>query len=868
LGIIDPIRGINKQKVNEFLKDKDIKKPKKDIIMERASVTPQSNNSPPKPNTKTYGGSVKANQSMSITYEDEAGKLITVGSSVKNLERDQEDIIGRGGYVVRVASGSKVFFEAERLGDYKNRVTSFYQSKYKISGYIPPSIEQQIRQDMPSSVRYLGLEKEYVRSSYERGVLGYNYQNMPEYRPPGFVGPIADPFSVKAQEKFSSLPDVKKFEFGFRFGDIGKEPVETWKNYPGGAEFLKKSSPGEKQEYIDDYIGRHGGYDKVAGRVIHDVGRSLFPSSFKETEYYTPSKSEIKAKTRSRVWEDITLTVPQIESSYWEKTPAPARWTYSYSHAFVSGLAFPITLPQAGVKLVTGKTWLLPDVGGTLGSIRGGSPSGIISTGFSEGIGKLTGNESDEWERFARDPVSGLFATAGEVFGIVGGGKAVHVGKVGSIRGLGKVRASVLKHTGVNLPGYASFAKYSPSNLVSTGWWKVKEKLGLVKYIPEEQYWDVNVLKGYKKFAEQKGAGRQLELFEKSRNLSSTGDILGVHATPSNFGRIIRIGKGSSESPGLSVSAFNYGSPHFLKVTGTSLSYETGGISLLPKFFKPGSPVIYLKNVFRIPKSLRKSGFDKSNKFILSQPKGPYAWIAPKSEIGGPEIEAIIRGGTWGRRISNSYYTSYKGVTVPVPQYKLYGSLPKGFVNTASASTPESVKSFFSISYSSGSKSIPIINPSYLLSRSLNVSSSSSVSKISMPKISFGSSKGFSSSSLSKSISSYSPSYSKNLSRSVGSSRSSSISSLSSSISKSYSSIGSSISSGVSSPSFSFSSSMSSPSVSPYPSYKFKYPFPSVSKKKTGINVKPSLLNPKYRYREFKIKSLDKLINKAGGGLF
>jgi len=171
-----------------------------------------------------------------------------------------------------------------------------------------------------------------------------------------------------------------------------------------------------------------------------------------------------------------------------------------------------------------------------------------------------------------------------------------------------------------------------------------------------------------KKFAEASGAGRQLSLFQKTRGFDPSQDIVGIHASPHRFRYFTRMSKGTSETPGISVSAYGYGSPHFLKIKQPYLGYGTKGVSLFPKIHLPTGPLFKLKEVFRLPKWLRGKDYATTSKYIRGQPKGPYAWIAPKSEMGGPEIEAIIRAGTWGRRTSSRFYTTYKGVVVPLPE--------------------------------------------------------------------------------------------------------------------------------------------------------------------------------------------------------
>ena len=636
--------------------------------------------------------------------------------------------------------------------------------------------------------------------------------------------------------------------------------VPYWSTHQEGIE-QTKSSPGFKK-----FIETPKGKAQLETIAKSEYEKKLGPWEISAVALYDyEGAKDVLAEQRAYSssgfkWESLHPKT-KLERSLWESSTEAVTW--------------PVTLSQMGVKLVTGgKTLVLPDVGKKLQDRKITPTSGIVSGGISEVI---TFGGSEWSEQAKKYPWETGVSTAGELFGLYMGGKAVHVAKTGTIKGLGHFRRFTLKHTGFNLPEYSTFVKYSPKNLLRTGYWKVKEKLGLAEYVPEEQVWDPNVLSGYTKFAEKSGAGKQLNLFLETKKLSSTGDIFGIHASPSRFKSIMRISKGTSETPGLSVSAFGHGSPHFLKITGPSLSYRTSGMSLFPKLHLPTGPIMRLKDVFRIPKSIKpkyvgsaKKIFGKKafgpaydisemNRFIMSQPKGPYGWIAPKSEIGGPEIEAIIRGGTWGKRTSSFYYTSYKGVTVPLPQYSFFGKVPKNIGSSIGSGISSNVRNFLSLSYSGGSPSISILNPGYILSRSFSTGSSKTLSSFGSYKIPSSikrfSSRGYSRSSSGSSIGSSLSSYMKNVS-SIGSKKSSGLSGGSSIPS----SLSSSLSSGGSSPSSSVSSSYTDYYIGYKPKMFFK---PDINLKgKKGTNIS-KFLDTKYRYREFKIPSLKKL----SGGL-
>ncbi|GAG07711.1 unnamed protein product, partial [marine sediment metagenome] len=267
----------------------------------------------------------------------------------------------------------------------------------------------------------------------------------------------------------------------------------------------------------------------------------------------------------------------------------------------------------------------------------------------------LEGKLPTDWSKteaakaFQKRPIEGLLATGGELFGAWLGSKALDVGatgvKRGIIRGEAKLRQAVR-------PGAKPliWEKYSPGTLIRRAKFKAGEKLGIAKRVPEEKIWHPEVLVGKEKFAKAAGPKEMLKIFEKTR-VTPGKPIVGVHATPYRFGGLVRrkttIQAGTSELPGLSVSAKGYGSPHFLGLG--RLPRYGGRTTIFPKFRlkSPTAAQIDLSLVTRLPKKLRAPAAGESttayyarvSKYLKKQKKGPYATIAAKAELGGPEIE-------------------------------------------------------------------------------------------------------------------------------------------------------------------------------------------------------------------------------------
>ena len=595
-------------------------------------------------------------------------------------------------------------------------------------------------------------------------------------------------FPATAKRAFESLTSSEKETYGFLYTEWKDIPIHERKYHYGSSRYFKTLTPSEKEKLVETYItsptfkkysktteGKEEIFAVASSISEREFVKEFGPLARRSTVVITPS-----AGKREIAWGHVFDKEPTLNLSQ------GIRWRRSFAGAAFSAIVFPITLAQTGIKYATGEgdytdifgrieTGKLPegmmDVGKQIEKHKVGElPSGLISTGIGEGFGLYTGKSPGLGERYLDDPVSGGFATAGEIMGLIAGGKLFHVGKTTIYKGISKARTGAMSYTGTNLPSYSSLAlkygRYHPKELLRTGWWKLKEHYGLAGKLPEEQVWQYQTIGTHgKSFATAKSPSQMLRMFESTKTLDiSGGDILGIHTSSSRFHYLIRLSKGTSESSGLSVSAFGEGSPHFLQIGKSPYSsYATSGFSLLPKIKLPTAPIFHLKNIFRLPRNIRYS-FSKSTSYLKKLKRGPYAHIAPKAEMGGPEIEAIITSGTIGRRISNYFYTTFEGRVVPLPQYKLYGDIPK-ISTSVTSSISKKAGDFFSFSASSSyaaPPSIPVIRLGYIFSQ---IKSSKTSSVTSMPSFSLPSFPSYSipsspSSSITSSVSSSKPSYS------------------------------------------------------------------------------------------------------------
>jgi len=208
-----------------------------------------------------------------------------------------------------------------------------------------------------------------------------------------------------------SLSPEEKEEFGYRYTKWEEIPVTERKQYYGGKQHLESLSPSEREQMLEKFK--------------EEEPRSAF---FYKEFYSLYGKSD--KYIQEQMWKGVTLTEEQQQKRFWKSVPEPIRWPMAGVYAFGSAVVWPITLPQTGIKLLTGgKTLFLPDVGKELSKYQPRAmPSGLISTGISEGIGAITGEGSDAWARFQEDSFSGISATVGEIAGLKVGGTVVKGG--------------------------------------------------------------------------------------------------------------------------------------------------------------------------------------------------------------------------------------------------------------------------------------------------------------------------------------------------------------------------------------------------------------------------------------------------------
>ena len=693
------------------------------------------------------------------------------------------------------------------------------------------------------------------------------------------LGGSKDEYSQSYMAAYESLTPEEKSGYGYKFTNWKGVPPQNIQHYPGGKRYLESLSSEEKEELITKYMSSKSWTDYISSdkgqRARQAVASSLHEKKITEPGtlipgWLNPFGGDIKQPQWMADLNVSTIAIydyPTAERSIAEKQVLSGgdvysglgfrtRNIYSTSEAMLSAALYPVTLAQTGVKYVTGKGKItdplgriksgktfLPDVGKKLAEDKITPTSGVISGSIGMFISP---DESRYRETVMKYPIESGSASMGEFIGIYVGGKAVHAGKVTIIKAGHRI----------GIPSIP--AKYNPLLRVRTGYWKARDKLGLAKEVPPETVFQTKALPDKLSFAPGKTPAERIvetiKAFKKTKVLSGTDDYLGVHSSTDPWMKPIAWLRKGRESSGISIAPVGEGSPRFLRLTGdVTPSYSTSGFSLFPKIKLPTAPIFSFSNLRRIPSYLQDKSYELSNVFIK---KKPGAYIAPKLYKGGGEYEGILRG--FARRLGTKQYTIIDDVAVPFPRFKL---IEKGSMTVRESvfhSIPSNVKSFVSpFSIITRKSTISMLSPSYL------------TSVITESKPSYSSYKKYS---MSSSIPSYSvsSSYSK-VSRSSYVSDSkisypSGYKSVSKSSYKTKSSPSIPSSSSPSLPSYSLSS-MSSFSSSSMPSVP-SYPVPpayysSLKIKGTKGKASNKFLDDRYRFREFKLPSLTKVLKNV-----
>lgn len=185
--------------------------------------------------------------------------------------------------------------------------------------------------------------------------------------------------------------------------------------------------------------------------------------------------------------------------------------------------------------------------------------------------------------------------------------------------------------------------------------------------IPQKNIFTQDIIEGKSKVVLKRGGESTITYFKKQEYaLSGRKGLQVYHVTPNKvpFGKGFIASKGSSEIAGLYVAPSP--SIYFAKISGIS-NYKLIGLEqegVLPAILNLRVKGFRNVQTFRIGK----------NNYVISQPlKKGYVDI-PNIKS---EAEGIIRVGETYSLTGQRYYTEFKGVRVPIEEYKYYGTATK-----------------------------------------------------------------------------------------------------------------------------------------------------------------------------------------------
>ena len=588
--------------------------------------------------------------------------------------------------------------------------------------------------------------------------------------PVGMFGGMGE----KAQEQaissaYGHLSAEEKQEYGYKYTDWKKIPVDEVSNYPGFSQYYSSLSPGQQEKTIKEfresskfkeYIDTTKGYGQLTS-----IAQSQHEKLLKEPQvlvpgWINPFGGDIKQpqwmadlnvaavsvfdfeKAEKELAKKMLLEKTALDEKIFESLGIRTSSIRSYGEAALSLSLFPVTLTQTGMKYITGTgAWtdplgkistgktFLPDVSKTLSESKVSRVEGVIggTIGTALTLGKSGFIESSQ-----KYPWQTAFATVGEISGLTVGSAGVRAAYGGTIRAGGAIRGFASKY-GAKLPSYTQISYHFPQRIIRRAWVKwgtkdIESTMGLPYHstatltpkglsyapgkAPDTIKWTI------KKASESRGLPH------------AEGDILLGSSSGGKIGRIFKIKSQTlHELPSLSTTPYGFAPTRFYRFGAPSSGYS--GISLFPQLHAPSGFAIRISKLFKPV----KGSYEKITAWAKGQPKGSWGVIGPKMYVGGPEAEINIFGTTSLKRYlatgstkllhkikGYEYYSKVPlegGLTEVVPivfTKPIHYGFPAATELLSSKITTKA-KDFFSIYSSTGAKTIPIINPSYILSK-------------------------------------------------------------------------------------------------------------------------------------------------------
>ncbi len=272
----------------------------------------------PEPEIYQKDVALKPNQSVIVTF-DVAGKIQRVGTHVGKLDEIQQQIMDRGGHIVKVhaAGTAGVIYTAPTSAEWKKTMDDYYKEQFEEHGYIPEEVKEQIT--VPPE--YYGIEQRgKLEQLLERAAYEEHYDLPTEETEKDIIDLLGkSKWYMETQAKYGE--DKKTFK------ELkAEEPAIYLSKKPSGEFFPEYDIKRYKQEEFqrEPDIMTHAWKGGMAG-VMHLVDFSYWSAVLggRGAEYLYEKEYGIKKEIESGDWGRIVGKWAEVQAPYYEQVILP-----------------------------------------------------------------------------------------------------------------------------------------------------------------------------------------------------------------------------------------------------------------------------------------------------------------------------------------------------------------------------------------------------------------------------------------------------------------------------------------------------------------------------------------------------------------
>lgn len=119
----------------------------------------------PKPEIISKEVTLKPNEKVDVTWENESGELTTSNVSARNLRTFETNLQSRNSRIISASVNGDVFYKSPTTKEWQLQVMKYHQYNYEKYGVVPYSLITQV--NVPSEISQMGVEPEYRDISYK-----------------------------------------------------------------------------------------------------------------------------------------------------------------------------------------------------------------------------------------------------------------------------------------------------------------------------------------------------------------------------------------------------------------------------------------------------------------------------------------------------------------------------------------------------------------------------------------------------------------------------------------------------------------------------------------------------------------------------